>query len=102
MTVLEEPSLRGRTGVFADRDDAGRWLTPALLLSGLAACTVSSPGDREVDKPVFGSKADSARICDWFGEPPGCDPCELGGWYGDGECDALASHGWFEGQLWWM
>lgn len=34
-----------------------------------------------------GDTADLDRMCEDLGREPGCDPCSIQGWYGDGSCD---------------
>ena len=34
-----------------------------------------------------GDSADLDRMCEDLGRDPGCDPCAVQGWYGDGSCD---------------
>jgi hypothetical protein len=53
------------------------------------------PGQQSIDKgQVVGGdgKADGSSwssFCVELGQPPGCDLCEIEGWYGDGTCDTF-------------
>jgi hypothetical protein len=70
-----------------------RILLPALLASGLTACTAPTGSGAGVQKPI-GGKADNTaenRLCEQLDAPADCDPCAEAAWYGDGECDTFCA-----------
>ncbi len=71
-----------------------RFLAMALVLT-LGACGSNEPAEPTVDKSDVAAaqgKSDGAELdamCEDLGRDPGCDPCIVQGWYGDGSCDAF-------------
>lgn len=68
-----------------------RFAVSLLLVSACSASTDSPTLDKGALAGA-GGKADTDvvnKVCIDIGAGPGCDLCDIAGWYGDGECDTF-------------
>lgn len=68
------------------------WMIGAMLV--LVACGTTESADESTvskgDVAAVSGKGDTTdldQMCEDLGREPGCDPCSVQGWYGDGNCD---------------
>ena len=69
----------------------GFWILAVNLMGcGGDGETDAGPRVDKADVAAADGKGDAAEIdkmCEELGREPGCDPCSIQGWYGDGTCD---------------
>jgi len=66
------------------------WLAMVALVVGCGSPEAEGPVVAKSDVEAASGKGDSADLdamCADLEREPGCDPCSVQGWYGDGSCD---------------
>jgi hypothetical protein len=58
----------------------------------LVACQAADSETPSIEKPTDSKADDPDKLCAALGEQPGCDVCDVAGWYGDGECDHFCTN----------